>query len=77
MFTVMVDFDGSGNTNSLRPFSSWYWVIPSTDVTFVTPAGNAAFWAPLFGARPTKRRKANRARTEFFNGLISWQKRNL
>jgi len=33
MFTVMVDFDGSGNSNTRKPLLSLYSVIPSTEVT--------------------------------------------
>ena len=39
-FTVMVGFEGSGNISTFRPFSRLYSVIPSTEVTFVTPFGN-------------------------------------
>src|SRR5258708_33157440 len=45
MLTVMVGFDGSGNSSTLRPLARRYSVMPSTVVTRVTPAGN---WAPAF-----------------------------
>jgi hypothetical protein len=38
-FTVIVGFDGSGKSSTLRPFARRYSVIPSTAVTRVTPAG--------------------------------------
>src|SRR5438045_1424797 len=41
MFTVIVGFEGSGKSRTLKPFARRYSVMPSTDVTFVTPAGNA------------------------------------
>ena len=33
MLTVMVGFDGSGNSSTRRPFASRYSVMPSTEVT--------------------------------------------
>src|SRR5436190_6583817 len=41
MFTVIVGFEGSGKSRTLKPFARRYSVMPSTDVTFVTPAGSA------------------------------------
>src|SRR5579859_7570526 len=39
MLTVMVGLDESGKTRNFKPLSSRYSVIPSTEVTFVTPFG--------------------------------------
>src|SRR5271154_2968794 len=46
MFTVVVAFDGSGKSSTLRPLDSTrYSVMPSTEVTLVIPRGN--FGAPV------------------------------
>src|SRR5882724_3434909 len=37
----MVGLDGSGNSSTFRPLGRRYSVIPSTEVTRSTPAGNA------------------------------------
>src|SRR5258706_15484884 len=39
MFTVMVGFEGSGKSSTLRPLARRYSVMPSTVVTRVTPVG--------------------------------------
>jgi thymidylate kinase len=59
IFTVIVDFEGSGKTSSLNPLSNRYSVIPSTDVTFVTSAGN--------GAIRKKSETIAKTKAEFFN----------
>ena len=38
MFTVNLDCELSGNSNTRRPLSSWYSVMPSTDVIFLGPS---------------------------------------
>ena len=46
MFTVVVGLEWSGKSSTRSPFLSWYSVMPSTDVTRLTPAGRAgAVWA--------------------------------
>src|SRR5689334_16893760 len=42
MFTVRVALEASGNSSTFRPFASRYSVMPSTEVTLVTPAGTFA-----------------------------------
>src|SRR4026207_186179 len=58
MLTVIVDFEGSGNTRTCNPLASLYWVMPSTDVTFSTPLGSVC---PELtpGERRTRNRAAN------------------
>jgi hypothetical protein len=50
MFTVMVCFDGSGNSSTRRPLASRYSVMPSTEVTRSGGAGAGAVTAGGSGA---------------------------
>src|SRR5881409_3026718 len=56
MLTVIVDFDGSGNTRMCKPFASLYSVMPSTDVTFSIPLGRTC---PKLPAAHRKDRATN------------------
>ncbi len=41
MLTVIVDFDESGNSNTLKSLANRYSVMPSADGSFMIPAGSA------------------------------------
>ena len=56
MFTVTLDCELSGKSNTRRPLSSWYSVMPSTEATFFGDAaarhkGTAARNRQLSGKR--------------------------
>src|SRR5215470_6741938 len=40
ILTVTLGWVASGNNRTCNPFASWYSVIPSMEVTFLTPAGS-------------------------------------
>src|SRR5689334_7943547 len=50
MFTVIVCFDWSGKSKTRNPLGKRYSVMPSTDVTRVTPRGKAGAFCPRAGA---------------------------
>src|SRR5438045_8335318 len=84
MLTVTVGFEASGKSSALRPLGSRYSVMPSTEVTRVTPAGSAALLAGAAAgggdlscasagndARNTAMRQAKAERK---NGVIRWER---
>src|SRR6266478_1049622 len=44
MFTVTLDWELSGKTNTRRPLSSWYSVMPSTDAIFLGISAAKQSW---------------------------------
>src|SRR6185437_1135070 len=62
MLTVILGFDGSGKTSSSSPLESLYSVMPSTEVTLVTPLGSADCAKPV---TPISRIAINRRTRDF------------
>src|SRR6266853_300944 len=44
MFTVTLDWELSGKSNTRRPLSSWYSVMPSTDAIFLAIPAAKQSW---------------------------------
>jgi hypothetical protein len=65
MFTVITGFEESGNTRKRNPLSSRYSVMPSTEVTLVTPLGKA-FCAPADETKKSADKKRAMGSTAFF-----------
>src|SRR5438445_8962883 len=54
VFTVVVGLESSGANSTRSPLPSAYSVMPSTLVTFVTPAGSGGSAAKAAGANATR-----------------------
>jgi len=71
MLTVIIGFEGSGKTKNRNPLSNRYSVMPSTEVTFVTPVGKAACALQIVGIAEKQRAIAAMDKTRLIMDLFS------